>query len=115
MSVIGPENITDADCKRGRVTHRPPISYAQYKYPKWLSEPDTVKVRFPKGDQYVCDLMHDASNAKTYLKWFQMYLRVLDNQKLHPPLDVATKERKILLEMSRSSPRLPRGNPRRTR
>ncbi len=59
MSVIGPENITDADCERGRVTQRPPISYAQYKYPKWLTEPDTVKVRLPKGDQYVCDLMHD--------------------------------------------------------
>ncbi len=51
MSVIGPENITDADCERGRVTQRPPISYAQYKYPKWLTEPDTVKVRLLKGDQ----------------------------------------------------------------
>ena len=51
MSVIRPENITDADCERGRVTQRPPISNAQYKYPKWLSEPDTVKVRLPKGDQ----------------------------------------------------------------
>ncbi len=70
------ENITDADCERGRVTQRPPISYAQYKYPKWLTEPDTVKVRLPKGDQYVCDLMHDASNAKMYLKWYQTYLRV---------------------------------------
>jgi hypothetical protein len=98
MSVIGPENITNAECERGRVTQRPPISYAQYKYPKWLSEPDTVKVRLPKGDQYVCDLMHDASNAETYLKWFQMYLRVLDDEKLRPPLDAATKERKILLE-----------------
>ncbi len=45
-----------------------PLSYAQYKYPKWLSEPDTVKVRLPQGDQYVCELMSDASNAETYLK-----------------------------------------------
>ena len=52
----------------------------------------------PKSDQYVCDLMHNASNAKTYLKWFQTYLRVLDNQKLRAPLDAATKERKKLLE-----------------
>ncbi len=98
MSVIGPENITDADCERGRVTQRPPISYAQYKYPKWLTDPDTVKVRLPKGDQYVCDLMHNASNAETYLKWFQTYLRVLDDQKLRPPLDAATKEFKKLQE-----------------
>ncbi len=50
-----------------------PISYAQYKYPKWLSEPDSVKVKLPQGDQYTCDLMHDANNAETYLKWFQTY------------------------------------------
>ncbi len=42
MSVIGPEEIKDADCERGRVTQRPPIAYAQYKYPKCLSESDTV-------------------------------------------------------------------------
>jgi hypothetical protein len=98
MSVIGPEDIKDADCERGRVTQQPPISYAQYKYPKWLSEPDTVKVKLPQGDQYVCKLMSDASNAKTYLKWFQTYLCVLGEKELHAPLEVATKERKKLLE-----------------
>ncbi len=70
MSVIGPEDIKNADCECGRVTQRPPISYTQYKYPKWLTEPDNVKVKLPQGDQYTCDLMHDASNAETYLKWF---------------------------------------------
>ncbi len=65
MSVAGPEDIKDGDCERGRVTQRPPISYAQYKYPKWLTELDSVKVKLPQGDQYTCDLMHDASNAKT--------------------------------------------------
>ena len=92
MSVIGPEDIKDADCERGRVTQRPPISYAQYKYPKWLSEPDTVKVKLPQGNQYVCDLMHDASNAETYLKWFQTDLRVLGEKELRAPLDVAIVE-----------------------
>ncbi len=92
MSVIGPEDIKDADCERKRVTQRPPISYAQYKYPKWLSEPDTVKVKLPQGNQYVCDLMHDASNAETYLKWFQTYLRVLGEKELRAPLDVAIVE-----------------------
>ncbi len=95
---MGPENIADADCERGRITQRPPITYAQYKYPKRLSVPDTVTVRLPKGDQYVCNLMHDASNAKMYLKWYQMYLRVLDDQKLCPPLNAATKEFKKLQE-----------------
>jgi hypothetical protein len=98
MSVIGPDNIKDRDCERGRVTQRPPIPYAQFKYPKWLTEPDSVKVKLPVGDQYTCDLMHDASNAKTYLKWFQTYLHVLGKKELRAPLDVATVEQKKLLE-----------------
>ncbi len=103
MSIIGPEDIKDADCKRGRVTQRPPISYLQYKYPKWLSEPDTVKVKLPQGDQYVCELMSDASNAETYLKWFQTYLRVFGEKELRALLEAATKEQKKLLDLRRNS------------
>jgi hypothetical protein len=69
MSVVGPDDIKDGDCECGRVTQWPPISYAQFKYPKWLTKPDSVKVRLPKGGQYTCDLMNDASYAETYLKW----------------------------------------------
>ncbi len=98
MSSIGPDSMTDQDCERGQVTQRPPISYVQFKYTKWVTEPDTVKVKLPTGDQYVCNLMHDASNAETYLKWYQTYLRVLDMQKLRIPLDAATKEFKKLQE-----------------
>ncbi len=42
--------------------------------------------------------MHDASNTKTYLKWFQTYLRVLGKKELRAPLDAATVERRKLLE-----------------
>jgi hypothetical protein len=98
MSVIGPDDIKDRDCERGRVTQQPPISYAQYKDPKWLTEPDSVKVKLPQGDQYTCDLMHDASNAETYLKWFQTYLRILGEKELRAPLEAATVEQRKLLE-----------------
>jgi hypothetical protein len=30
MSVIGLDDIKDGDCERGKVTQRPPISYAQF-------------------------------------------------------------------------------------
>jgi hypothetical protein len=98
MSVIGSEDIKDRDCKCGRVTQRPPISYAQFKYPKWLTEPDSVKVRLPKGNQYNCNFMNNASNAKTYLKWIQVYLHVLGEKNLRAPLDATTMDRKKLLE-----------------
>ena len=75
MSVVKLDDIKDGDCKRGRVTQRPSISYAQFKYPKWITEPDSVKVRLPKGDQYTCDLMNDASNAETYLVGSSLHSR----------------------------------------
>ncbi len=115
MSVVGSEDIKDGNCECGRVTQRPPILYAQFKYPKWLTKPDSVKVRLPKGDQYTCDLMNNASNAETYLKWIQVYLRVLGEKNLRVPLDAAAVDRKKLPEISRSSPRLPRRKSRRTR
>jgi hypothetical protein len=68
MRVVGLDDIKDGDCERGRVTQQPPISYAQFKYPKWITEPDSVKVRLPKGNQYTCNLMNNASNVETYLK-----------------------------------------------
>jgi hypothetical protein len=57
-----------------------------------------------QGNQYTCDLMHDASNAETYLKWFQTYLRVLGKKELRAPLDAATVEqRKLLKEFKKFS------------
>ena len=69
MSVVGLDDVKDGDCERGKVTQRPPISYAQFNYPKSITKLDSIKVRLPKGNQFTCDLMNDASNTETYLKW----------------------------------------------
>jgi hypothetical protein len=98
MSVVRSDYAKDGDWECGKVTQRPPISYTQFKYPKWITEPDSIKVRLPKGDQFTCDLMNNASNMETYLKWIQVYIRVLGKKNLRVPLDVATMERKKLLE-----------------
>ena len=98
MSVVGLDDVKDGDCERGKVTQRPTISYAQFKYPKWITEPDSIKIRLPKGNQFTCDLRNNASNTETYLKWVQVYICVLGKKNLCVPLDVATVERKKLLE-----------------
>ena len=98
MSVIGLDEVKDSDCERGKVTQRPPISYVQFKYPKWIFKPDSIKVKLPGGDQYTCDLMNNASNTETYLKWVQVYDRVLDKKNLRVPIDIATMERKKSLD-----------------
>jgi hypothetical protein len=98
MSVVGLGDIKDGDCERGKVTQWPPISYAQFKYPRWITKPDSIKVRLPRGDQFTCDLMNDASNTETHLKWIQVYICILGKKNLRVPLDVATVDRKKLLE-----------------
>ena len=108
MSVVGPDDIKDGDCERGKVTQRPPILYAQFKYPKWITKPDSVKVRLPKGDQYTCDLMNHASSAETYLKWVQVYIRVLGKKNLRAPLDAATVVCKKLLEDFKKFSKVPK-------
>ena len=92
------DDVKDGDCERGKVTQQPPISYVQFKYPKWITKPASIKVRLPKGDQFTCDLMNNASNTKTYLKWVQVYICILGEKNLCVPLDVATVDQKKLLE-----------------
>ena len=108
MSVVGLGDIKDGDCERGKVTQWPPISYAQFKYPKWITEPDSIKVRLPKGAQFTCDLMNNASNIEMYLKWIQVYICVLGKKNLRVPLDVATVERKKLLEDLKKFSKVPK-------
>ncbi len=98
MSAVESDDMKDGDCKRRKVTQQPPISYAQFKYPKWITEPDSIKVRLPKGDQFTCDLMNDAINMDTYFRWIQVYICVLGEKNLHVPLDIATVDQKKLLE-----------------
>ena len=92
------DDVKDWDCEHGKVTQWPPISYAQFKYPKWITEPDSIKVRLPKGDQFTFDLMNNASNMETYLKLVQVYICVLGEKNLCVTLNVATVERKKLLK-----------------
>ena len=98
MSVVGLDEVKDGNCERGKFTQRPSISYVQFKYPKWISKPDSNKVKLPGSDSYTCDLMNDASNTETYLKWVQVYARVLGKKNLCVPLDIATVECKKLLK-----------------
>ncbi len=98
MRVVGSDDIKDGDYERGKVTQRPPISYAQFKYPKWITEPNSVKVRLPKSDHFTCDLMNNAINTETYLKWIQVYICVLGKKNLRVSLGVATVDQKKLLE-----------------
>ena len=81
MSVPSDQDLKDYKCERGKVTQRPPISYAQYRYKKWLVEPDKLKVKLLGGDTFLVELMGDASNVETYMKWYFNYLRIIVERK----------------------------------
>jgi hypothetical protein len=52
--------------------------------------------------------MNNASNMETYLKWLQVYICVLGKKNLRLPLDVATVERKKLLEHMKKFLKVPK-------
>ena len=110
MSVVGLDDVKDGDCKRGRITQsrRPPISYAQFKYPFWVTEPNTIKIKLPGGNQFTCDLMNKMGNAETYLTWVQVYDCILGKKHLCVNLDVATEERKKLLKEMKKFLKVPK-------
>jgi hypothetical protein len=81
MSIPSDQDLKDYKCERGKVTQRPPIAFTQYRYKKWLTEPDKIKIKLLEGNTFQCDLMGDASNAETYMKWYFNYLRVIVERK----------------------------------
>ncbi len=44
MSAVGSDDFKDGDCERGRVTQWPLITYTQFKYLLWVTEPNTIKI-----------------------------------------------------------------------
>ncbi len=44
-------------------------------------EPDKLKVKLLGGDTFLVELMGDASNAETYMKWYFNYLRIVVERK----------------------------------
>ena len=102
MSVVGLDDVKDQYCEHGKVNQRPPISYTQFRYKLWVTEPNTIKIKLPGGNQFTCELMNNVDNTETCLKWIQIYNRVLGEMKLRVNLNVATKERKkVLNEMKK--------------
>ncbi len=97
MKVVGSDDAKDQDCECRKVNQRPPIGYAKFRYPLWITDPNTIKIKLPGVDQFTYDLMNNAGNLETCLKWVQVYDRVLGEKKLHEKLNVTTEECKKLL------------------
>ena len=60
--------------------------HAHYNHKKWLTKPDKIKIKLLEGDTFQCDLMGNASNSKTYMKWYYNYLWVIVEKKFDEKL-----------------------------
>jgi hypothetical protein len=74
----------------------------------WVTEPNSIKIKLPGGDQFTCDLMNNVGNTETYLKWVQVFYRVLDEKKLRGKLDVTSEALKKVLEVMRKFLKAPK-------
>ena len=108
MSVPTSDELKDYKCKREKVTQRPPISYAQYKCKPWITEPNRIKIKLLEGNTFLCNLMGDASNPKTYIKWFLVYLRVISKKKFDEKLLACSKSLKEALEDLQKPSKVPK-------
>jgi hypothetical protein len=108
MSVPSDQDLKGYECERGKVTQCPPILYAQYHYKKWLTEPDKIKIKLLGDDTFQCDLMGDASNAETYMKWYFNYLRVIVENKFDEKLLACSKTLKRAIEDLKKPSKVPK-------
>jgi hypothetical protein len=103
-------DLRDQDCKNGKVTQGPLISYAQFKCKPWVSKPERIKIKLTEGNTLTCNLMNDSSNTEAYLKWILVYLHVREEKKLDEKLTRQWNCSRRYRKKSKSSPRFPGTN-----
>ena len=96
------------DCKRGKVAQRPPISYAQFKYKPWVTKPNKIKIKLLDGDTFLCNLMSNASNPESYVKWILVFLRVMEEKKLRKKLATSSESLKKVLKNVKKFKKVPK-------
>ncbi len=80
----------------------------QYRYKKWLTEPDKINIKLLGGDTFQCELMGDASNAETYMKWYFIYLRIIVERKSNCKLLACSKTLKRAIKDLKKPSKVPK-------
>jgi hypothetical protein len=81
-SLKSPDGLTDAECKKGQLSHRPPIQYVpvvDIVMPK--EEPQVFKVNLP-DKSHLSMPIYSRGNNKEYLAHIVAVLRIIDQKGL---------------------------------
>ena len=108
MSVLALDDLRDHGCERGKVTQQPPIAYAQFKYKPWITEPVNIKIKLLEGDTFLCNLMSNASNPESYVKWILVFLHVMEEKKLRKKLATSSESLKKVLKNVKKFKKVPK-------
>ncbi len=83
--------LSDADCKKGHVTQRPPIPYSVSKNGLLMSTlQETVKIKTPEGESKQ-SLLGDGAVRKEYMKHLMSFFRFMEKKGYEADLEAAPK------------------------
>ena len=82
MSSAATSELNDADCEKGHVSQRPPISYATSKDEASIkASRETIKMRTPEGEVKVA-VLGDSPGPEEYLQHISSFVRMLERKKI---------------------------------
>jgi hypothetical protein len=86
MSSTPTSELNDADCEKGHVCQRPPISYALSKDETSMkASRETIKMKTPEGKVKVA-VLGDSPGAEEYLQHINNFIRMLERKKIEDDL-----------------------------
>jgi hypothetical protein len=82
MSSTATSELNDADCEKGHVSQRPPISYVTSKdEASIMASRETIKTKTPEGEVKVA-VLGDSPGAEEYLQHISAFVRMLERKKI---------------------------------
>jgi len=86
MSSTPTSKLNDADCKKGHVSQRPPISYALSKDETAMNASrETIKMKTPEGEVKVA-VLGDSPGPEEYQQHINNIVRMLERKKIKDDL-----------------------------
>ncbi len=86
-----PHELSNADCKKGQATQRPPIPYAVSKNGLLISTlQETIKVKTPEGESKQT-LLGDGADGEEYANHLMSFFRFMEKKRYKADLKAAAK------------------------
>ncbi len=83
--------LSNADCKKGQVTQRPPIPYAVSKNGLLIStSQETVKIKMSEGESKQ-SLLGDGAEGEEYVKHIMCFFRFMEKKGYEKDLEAVAK------------------------